>query len=227
MKIPHIDLDINKVVRILVGSDVVLYFGIGLFAPVFAIYITRQIENGTIAAVGIATSVYWVARMLTAIPLSKFMDKTDGENDEFYFLVIGTALFAAIFIAYTFASRVWHVYVLQAIYGVVNSMIIPAWRIVFTNHLDQEKIGYYWSVEDIGLGLAIAGSASLGALMVERFGFDTVLYLVAAISLLSSFILMYLRKHTYTLKELRRLAKERKKLRPLLKSRQSSDHGSK
>jgi len=225
--LPKLDLDINKVIRILVASDFVLYFAIGLFTPIFAIFITKQIEGGTIAVVGLATTMYWIARLITTVPLSKFMDKTDGEKDEFYFMVIGTLLTAVVFLSYTFASKVWHIYALQFTFGIINSMVVPAWRIVFTNHLDRDKTGYYWSVEDIGIGLAVAASAYVGALATEKFGFNIVLYVVAGLSVVSAMVLTFLRKYTYTFKELRRLAKERRHLRPALKGHQSSDHGAK
>ena len=227
MKLSSLDLNINKVIRILVASDFVLYFAFGLFSPIYAIFITRQIEGGTLAVVGMATTMYWVARLLTTVPLSKLMDKTDGEKDEFYFMIIGTLLTAVVFISYTFASKVWHVYALQFTFGVINSMVVPAWRIVFTNHLDRDKTGYYWSVEDIGIGLAVATSAYIGALAAEKFGFNVVLYVVASLSVVSALVLILLRKYTYTFKELRRLAKERRHLRPTLKGHQSSDHSAK
>ncbi len=225
--LPKLDLDINKVIRILVASDFVLYFAIGLFTPIFAIFITKQIEGGTIAVVGLATTMYWIARLITTVPLSKLMDKTDGEKDEFYFMIIGTLLTALIFLSYTFASKVWHVYALQFTFGIINSMVVPAWRIVFTNHLDRDKTGYYWSVEDIGIGLAVATSAYAGALVAEKFGFNVLLYAVASFSVVSAMVLTFLRKYTYTFKELRRLAKERRHLRPTLKGHQSSDHSAK
>jgi MFS family permease len=227
LDIPKLDLDINKVIKILVASDFVLYFALGLLTPIYAIFVTEQIEGGTLAVVGMATTMYWVARLLTTVPLSKLMDKTDGEKDEFYFMIIGTLLTALIFITYTFASKVWHVYALQFTFGVINSMIVPAWRIVFTNHIDRDKTGYYWSVEDIGIGLSVAASAYIGALVAEKFGFNVVLYSVAGLSVISAIVLTFLRKYTYTFKELRRLAKERKHLRPALKGHQSSDHSSK
>lgn len=224
VKLPKLDLDINRVIRILVASDFVLFFAVGLFTPIFAIFITEQIRGGTLAVVGMATTMYWIARLLTTVPLSKLMDKTDGEEDEFYFMVIGTLLTAVIFILYTVASEVWHVYALQFSFGVLNSMIVPAWRIMFTNHIDREKTGYYWSVEDIGIGLAVAVSAYAGALAAEKFGFNVVLYVVAGLSIVSAFVLTFLRRYTYTFKELRRLAKERKRLRPAIKGSQSGDH---
>jgi len=228
MKLSSLDLNINKVIRILVASDFVLYFAFGLFSPIYAIFITRQIEGGTLAVVGMATTMYWVARLLTTVPLSKLMDKTDGEKDEFYFMIVGGLLTAAIYVTYTFASEVWHIYTLQFLFGAINSMIVPAWRIIFTNHLDRDKTGYYWSIEDIGVGIAIAASAYVGALAAEKFGFNAVLYTVAALSVASSLILILLKKYTYTFRELKRLAKERKELlRPSLKKSEIRDHSSK
>lgn len=210
-------LNINKVIQILILSDVVLFFAVGLFTPILAIYITNDIEGGSLTAVGTAVALYWVGRLVTTVPLSRFMDRTDGEKDEYYFMVIGTLITAVIFILFAASTKVWHIYALQLVFGMVNSMVVPAWRIMFTNHLDRERTGYYWSMEDVGLGVAIASSAFFGAILAQKFGFDFVLYIVAGLAVISSFVMATLKKYTYSFKELKRLSKERREFRPLTK----------
>ena len=204
-----INLSINKVVRVLILSDFTILFAVGLFAPIFAIFITKQIQGGGLEVVGLAATTYWVARALTTVPFSRYMDRTDGERDEFYFMFIGSILLSIISLLFIVSSKPWHSYILQAINGFVNSMAVPGWRILFTNHIDKGKVGYEWSVEDVAIGTGTALSAYIGSIIAKNFGFDTLFIVVSIMGLIGSFILLPIYRSTHTLKEMRRIHKER------------------
>ena len=48
---------VNHTIRTLITGDFLINSGMSLFAPVFAIFITRQIADGTIEAVGFAVAI--------------------------------------------------------------------------------------------------------------------------------------------------------------------------
>lgn len=203
------NLAINKVVGILIFSDFILFFGFGLFSPIFAVFINKQISGGDLKVIGLATTLYWIVRALTVIPLSRYMDKTDGERDEFNFMFTGSLILSIVPFFYIFASLPWHIYALQVIYGITHSMAVPAWRIIFTNHLDKGRTGFEWSVEDVGVGLAIAGSAYIGSFIADKFGFDTVFIVAGILGLIGSFILLPLYRETFTLHEMKKLHRQK------------------
>lgn len=175
---------INRVIRLLIWSDFSLFFAFGLLAPIFAIFVIQNVSGGDIKVVGLAASFYWVARVLTTVPFSKLMDKTDGELDEYWFLVIGSYIMVFIPLFYIVAEVPWHIYLLGFINGVANSMAVPSWRIVFTNHIDRGHTGYEWSMEDVGVGISVALSSYLGALLADKFGFQLLFILVTVIGVI-------------------------------------------
>src|SRR3989344_5034995 len=126
---------INRVIRLLILSDFSLFFAFGLLAPIFAIFITQNIEGGALRVVGMAASSYWVARVITTVPFSRFMDKTDGEIDEFWFMIIGSYVMAFIPLFYIISKYPWHIYLLGFVNGLANSMAVPGLRIIFSNHI--------------------------------------------------------------------------------------------
>jgi MFS family permease len=128
---------INRVIRFLITYDFIVNFAFGLMSPIFAVFLLKNITGGTLKVIGTATMCYWIARIISTVPLSKFMDKTDGERDEFYFMILGSLIIASVPVAYLYMSLPWHLYVIQFIYGLANSMAVPAWRILFTDHLDR------------------------------------------------------------------------------------------
>lgn len=195
---------INRVIRLLISSDVTLFFAIGLLAPIFAIFVLQDVQGGTLKVVGLAASMYWIARTLTTVPLSKFMDKTKGERDEYYFMLIGSYIMAAIPLFYIWSTQPWHIYLLGFINGSAGSMAVPGWRILFTNHLDKGRTGYEWSIEDVGVGVAIAISSFLGAFLADIFGFKILFILISIIGVVGvTFFVVPLYKYTAVLKETR------------------------
>jgi MFS family permease len=195
---------INRVIRYLIAYDFVLNFAFGLLAPIFAVFILNNVEGSSLRVIGTATSIYWLARILSSTPLSRFMDKTDGERDEFYFTIVGTIMTSTIPILLIFADVPWHLYLIQFIHGLSNSMAVPGWRILFTDHIDKDKVGYEWSVEDIAIGIAVGSSGYLGSLLADKFGFHTVLVLLAGLGYMSAMLLIPLSPEFKRLRELRR-----------------------
>ena len=200
----------NTFIRSLIVSDFLLYFSYGLLTPIFAVFITQQIVGADIETVGAATAIYWIVRSLTSIPLARWMDKHDGEKDEFHFMFWGALLMSFTLMSLTFATEVWHVYLVQVLFGVFNSMAIPGWRILFTNHIDVGKTGFEWSVWDVAVATGTALAAYAGSVVAQISGFQILFLCVGLIGVLGSLILLPLYPHTRTITELRHLHRSTK-----------------
>jgi len=197
----------NKVIRILIISDFLLYFSGGLLLPILAVFVTGQIIGGTIETVGLATAIYWIVKSVATVPLSRWMDKTDGEHDEFWVMLLGSLAMSLVPIVFIFATLPWHIYALEALAGITNAMAIPGWRILFTNHLDRGKTGYEWSVWDVAVALSTALSAYIGSVVAQEFGFYTLFALMSVVGILGTLLLIPLRTRMRNVTELRRVHK--------------------
>src|SRR3989338_6643504 len=195
---------VNRVIKKLVLSDLSLNFAFGLLSPIFAIFILQNIEGSTLKVVGLATTFYWIARTLTTVPLSRFLDKTDGERDEFYFMVIGSFMMSSIPLFFLLAKVPWHIYLIQFISGLSASMAVPSWRILFTDHLDRGSTGYEWSLEDIAIGVSVGISAYFGSLLADKFGFHTVFMFLSILGYLACLVLMGISRDAKDLAQIRR-----------------------
>ncbi len=184
---------INKVVKVLILSDIVLLTGLGFVSPIFAIFIANNIQGGDVRVVGFAASVYWIILAIVLIPFGKYLDRKCGEKDDLYFIVIGNILAAFAIFGYIFSEFPWHIYFLQAVYAIGMGMNIPGYTAIFTRHIDKGKEAFSWSTRAafVGIGAGIAGS--LGGLIAYRFGFE-ILFLGIGILLLLSAILPLLIK---------------------------------
>ena len=170
-------MKINHVVKILVLSDFFINAGFSVFAPVFAIFVTKQIDGGTLAVVGFAAAIFQISKSGLRIPIAKCLDKNHGEYDDFYSMVLGTFLIALVPFLYLFATKSTHIYIIQAIYGIGASFAIPPWYAIFSRHLDKLQENVEWSMDSIAIGIGAAVSAALGGLLAEKFGFQFVFLL--------------------------------------------------
>jgi MFS family permease len=170
-------MKINHVVKTLVLSDLYINAGFSVFAPVFAVFVTKQVEGGTLAVVGFAAAIFQIFKSGLQIPIARYLDKNHGEYDDFYSMVLGTSLIAAVPFMYLFATTANHIYIIQALYGIGASFAIPPWYAIFTRHVDKMQENVEWSLDSIAIGVGAALSAAGGGLLAERFGFQFVFLL--------------------------------------------------
>jgi len=179
-------MKMNKIIKVLILSDVALLSGFGFVIPIFAIFLVDKIQGGNIEVVGYAAAIYWIVNSLTVIPFARYLDKNRGEKDDLWFVVIGNVLAAASVIGYIFSYLPWHIYLLQAMYALGMGMNIPGYSAIFTRHIDKNREAFDWSVRAALIGLGSGVSGALGGIIANRFGFNTLFIGVAIFILISA-----------------------------------------
>ena len=181
----------NKAIKILVSTDLVMFGALGLITPFFAVFITNQIKGGSIEVIGFAAGIYAILKSLLQIPIGKFLDKIKGEKDDFSFLILGYLIVALVPIGYIFSFLPWHIYILQAIYAAGMAMAYPSWFAIFTRHVDKGKEAFEWSIWSTNIDLGVGVAGIFGGILVAKFNFNLVFILasvIACISILGLFI---------------------------------------
>jgi|WetSurMetagenome_2_1015567.scaffolds.fasta_scaffold01387_7 MFS family permease len=192
LKIFKFGMNMNLVTRILVLSDFFLFFSVGLLSPIYAVFILDKINGSGLEIIGIATAIYWISRVSSVIPLGHLMDRIKGEKDEYYLMLLGTFIISSTPLVYIIATEAWHVYLVQALNGIAFSMIIPAWRVIFTKNINNDHMSYEWSLDDVGTGIATAIAAILGALIAQKFGFNALFVFIFFVGMVSILVLLLL-----------------------------------
>jgi MFS family permease len=187
---------LNYAISTLVLSDLFLYFGLGLISPIFSIFVLDNIPGATLSTIGTSVAIYWLARIFSVIPISWLLDAIKGEKDEYYAVVVGTTLLAIIPLCYIFASKIMHLYLIEFFKGVANSLIVPAWRVLFTRFANKNQVGFSWSLADLGVGVATATSAYAGSVIAQRFGFKVLFVMVSLLSFVAAYYLTKLYKES-------------------------------
>lgn len=179
---------INKIIRVLVLGDIMFFSAFGLIGPIFAIFVTSQIPGATVATVGFAATINLLVRALLQMPVARYIDHHKGEKDDFKFMVTGSTLISIVPFAYLFVTAPWHLYLAQVVLGIGGALANPGWYAIFTRHIDKGKEGTEWTLENVGVGLAAAGAATIGGVLAQRFGFHNLFLIVGILSLIGLII---------------------------------------
>jgi len=190
-------IGINKVIRFLITSDFLLQSGWGLIGPIFAIFLTRQIEGGSLEMVGFVAATYWIVKSIVQPFIAHFLDITKGEKDDFKFLITGMYIANLIPIGYLFSTQIWHIFLLEFIRGLAMACVVPTWAAIFTRHIDKGWEAFSWSIESTGIGFAAGFAAAFGGVLASILGFQTVFVLVSFFGLMASSTLFLIKNHLF------------------------------
>ena len=179
---------INHVIKTLVVSDFFINAGFSVFAPIFAVFVTKQISTGSLEVIGFAAAITQIFKVTLQIPVAKYLDRNHGEYDDFYSMVLGSFMISAVPFLYLFASKPAHIYTFSAIYGMGLAFLVPPWYAIFTRHIDKMKENIEWSMDSVAIGIASAGTAALGGVLATRLGFQAVFLLGGILAIIGSFL---------------------------------------
>lgn len=183
---------INRVVKLLMISDIFVYTGFGLIDPVIAIFFSEKIAGGSVFAAGLAVSLFMVTKSLVQLPFSKHVDEND-DDDDLKWLIVGTLIVVLIPFLYMSASHIYMIYGIQILYGIGAGLSFPAWLGLWSTHLDKKRESFEWSLYSTLLGIGTAGAATAGAAIAQYFGFNASFMFAGIMSLLGCLIIMDLK----------------------------------
>lgn len=174
---------INHVIKTLVVSDFYLEAGLSIFAPIFAVFVTSQIEGGSLRVVGFAAAITQLVKVGFEIPVAKYLDKNHGEYDDFYSMLLGSILISLAPFLYFIATTTSHIYIIHAIGGLGLAFFIPPRSAIFSRHLDKMQENIEWAFNSVAIGISVAGAAALGGILAEKFGFGIVFLIGGVLTL--------------------------------------------
>lgn len=184
-----IDLKVSKFIKRFIIADVMLFSGWGLVDPIFSVFLIKEIVGASLVTVGIASALYWILKSAIQIPIALFLDKTEGERDDFYTLIGALVLIGASAISLVFATSVWHVYLIQILKAIGFGMYVPSWSALFSRHLDKNHYSLDWSLDSTSVGFAIGITSFLGGVIATWFGYPIVFDIAGLAAFVSAAIL--------------------------------------
>ena len=175
-------------------SDVIIVSGWGLVNPLFAVFVTKQIDGGGMELVGLAVAIYWIMRATMQIPFARFIDGHKGEIDDFLVMAVGSFLMSMMPFGFIFATKPVHILLLQGATGFASAMVSPGWLAIFSRHLNKDAEAQSWGLYNAMVGYSVALAGALSGFMAEKFGFQTLYFIVGCLCTFGSTFLFFVYK---------------------------------
>ncbi|MBU2577450.1 MFS transporter [Patescibacteria group bacterium] len=193
---------INKLIKYLTLVHILLVSGWSFIAPIFAIFITQQIEGGTLELIGFATAVNFLVRSVFQLPFARFIDRKKGEIDDFIIMAIGSIFVSLAPFLHILATKPVHLLFFQALMGFGWAMALPGWQAIFTRHIDRYREAEEWAICNTMVGFSIAIASALGAFLADSLGFDLLFVIVGFVTLLGCSFLFFVYQDLRTAEKL-------------------------
>ena len=187
--------EISPVVRLLTLSDIMIIGGYGFISPIFAVFVTNQIQGGSVETAGIAMAIYAIAQSAFQIPIGILIDKIKGEKDDFFILLLGSVAFSIIPLFYLIIRTPLELYIVQFFYGLATAATLPAWYAIFTRHIDKNHEGIEWGAYRTLIDIGGAISAFGGGYIAYHYSFGPLFLIVSISSLIGTFFLLGIYRH--------------------------------
>lgn len=168
-----------------------MWTGWGFIDPLFSIFVIKNVTGATLISIGLLATIYWITKGILQIPISLFLDRTDGERDDFYALIFGLMITSVSAFGFILAKEMWQVYLIQFIKAIGFALYIPAWSAIFSRHLDKEHTAFDWAVSSSSVSLGIGAAGFIGGSIASFTGFNFVFLMVGMMGLLSAGLLLF------------------------------------
>lgn len=188
-KIPN--LQINKVIKVFIISDLLFWGGWSFLSPIFAVFVLERIGGANVFIVGIAAAVYYLTKAIFEVPVSLYLDKNKGEKDDFFALILGLVLAGTTSIIFLLAKNVVVLMLGMVVQGIAFAFYSTAWPAIFSRHLDKDFYSLEWALDHLGIDIVSALAAFLGGGAAYFLGFEFI-FIFSAILAYSAALFLFL-----------------------------------
>ncbi len=185
-----INMKVGRVVKYFILSDIVLLTGWGLVEPVFAIFVIEKIPGASVITVGISAAIYWIIKSTLQLPIANYLDRTDGEKDDFYALITGLFIASISATLFVVVRETWQLYLVQAVHAVGFALYFSSWAAIFSRHLDKDRISFDWALNSTTVGIAAGISGLIGGIVAGGIGFTPLFVFCGILSAVAAMILL-------------------------------------
>lgn len=184
---------VNKTIRFLLIFLFVVNVSEGLFGPLLAVFITKNIVGASLSTIGFAIAIYSIVKSVAQLPLAKRIDNKIGEKDDFYIMLTGAILGIICTFGYLLIKTPLHFYILSALNGLGGACLMAAYYGIFSHHIDKNSQGFEWSLFSIGgLTVSTAIGGAIGGIYTDIFGFSTTFITAGILNVVATLILLSL-----------------------------------
>jgi MFS family permease len=178
----------NRTFKIFIFSNSLIALAFGLFGSFYLIFINKI--GGSIENFGFAVGLVILFRAITSFVAGKYSDKIGRKP----FLIIGGYSSVIIVLLYTLINSLWQLYALQIFNGIISAIFEISEQAFLGDITYKNKRGSDLGKYFATIGIVEAISVFIGGVLVGKFGFKIIFYLVSLIFFISTTIMLKLKE---------------------------------
>ena len=179
----------KKELKILLTAYCFSTFAFSMLSPIYAIFV-EEIGGGILEA-SYAIAIFTFISGLLIMLFSRFGDNVRHQEK---LISAGYLINAAGFFMYAFVTKPVHLYVVEILFGIGIAILSPVFDGLYSKYLDRGKYISEWGDWE-ALGYMISSlSALFGGALASMFGFKTLFFTMAGLSLVAMFVSLTLKE---------------------------------
>lgn len=179
----------NRNIKILLTCSIFIHAAHNFLAPIYAIFMERI--GGTLFDAGFAIGIYALLKGVCYFLASATLQKVSSRK---FLVFFGYLLFALGYSLYLFAQTPYHVFAIQALLAIAETIMNPAWSAIIATSLEKGRevhiYSHFYGYRSIFEGIA----AILGGIFVMQMGFDLVFLFMTGFALAASILSLALKE---------------------------------
>jgi predicted MFS family arabinose efflux permease len=168
---------LNRSLRILIATNAIFVFILGLFAPFYAVFIIRI--GGSVALAGLSWAVFSIVAGCLIFLFSRWELKIKEQE---LLIALGYVLRGGVFLSYAFMADIAQLMVTQIFWGIATALSTPAFDSVYARHTTNEDSIVQWGDWEGVSAITTGVAALIGGLVIQGFGYQAVFIVMAVIS---------------------------------------------
>ncbi|MCQ5337620.1 MAG: MFS transporter [Candidatus Methanomethylicia archaeon] len=185
---------INSIIKYLILFEFIVLTASGLIVPIFPIFITKSIIDGSIAVVGFSSSLYLLSFSIVRLISAGIVDTKLNDKQKITFSITGTVMIGISYILYLASRFSWHIYLLQIINGIGTAFRYSPFMSLFTRYIDKGKESSEWGINAVATSLGQALTAAIGGILAEKYSFNIIFITTGTFVVLGSLTTIILYK---------------------------------
>ena len=176
---------LNPAVRAFVISEALFWSGWNFVAPIFSVFVIREIPHATVSQAAYAFTLYLSCRMLVELFISRKAGKLSNPQRAVVDIV-GMVIVSMAYLAIAAKPTLNTVFVFYAVAGIGFGISSPVKYSLFSRSLEKETEASVWGLYDVVILLGMAVATTLGGLIADHFGFKQLFLLASVVNILGA-----------------------------------------
>lgn len=169
--------NLNKSLKILIVTNSIFIFTIGLFMPFYAVFIQKI--GGNIAFAGLSWGLFLIVSGVLTFWMA---DMQIHVKEQELILALSYFLRGIVFASYAFMGSMQQLIITQILWGVAAAIGAPVFDGTYAKHTSHKNSILQWGSWE-GIASISAGIAALlGGVLIQSFGFVSVFISMSIIS---------------------------------------------